>query len=60
MLVQLQDLAFSFAAIQMQYQLAAITEELKEVELQHRKQASIKYFFSTKFSVQVDIYKLYL
>ena len=51
MLDQLQDFASSFADTEMQCQLATITEKLQNVRLQRRKQASIKYFFSTKFSV---------
>ena len=48
---QLQDFASSFADTEMQCQLATITEKLQDVRLQRRKQASIKDFFSTKFSV---------
>ena len=51
MLDQLQDFASSFADTEMQSQLATITEKLQDVRLQRRKQASIKDFFSTKFSV---------
>ena len=51
MLDQLQDFASSFADTEMQCQLATITEKLQDVRLQRRKQASIKDFFSTKFSV---------
>ena len=51
MLGQLQDFASSFADTEMQCQLATITEKLLDVRLQCRKQASIKDFFSTKFSV---------
>ena len=51
MLDQLRDFASSFADTEMQCQLATITEKLQDVRLQRRKQASIKDFFSTKFSV---------
>ena len=51
MLDQLQDFASSFADTEMQCQLATITEKLQNVRLQRRKQASIKDFFSTKFSM---------
>ena len=51
MLDQLQDFASSFADTEMQCQLATITEKLQDVRLQCRKKASIKDFFSTKFSV---------
>ena len=51
MLHQLQDFASSFTVTKMQCQLATITEKLQDVRLQRRKQASIKDFFSTKFSV---------
>ena len=51
MLDQLQDFAFSFVDIEKQCQLATITEKLKDVRLKRRKHASIKDFFSTKFSV---------
>ena len=44
---ELQDFASSFADTEMQYQLATILN----VRLQRRKQASIKDFFSTKYSV---------
>ena len=51
MLDQLQDFASSFTDTEMQCQLATITEKLQDVRPQRRKQASIKYFFSIKFSV---------
>ena len=51
MLDQLQDFASSFADTEMQCQLATIAEKLEDVRLQYRKQASIKDFLSTKFSV---------
>ena len=51
MLGQLQDFASSFADTEMQCQLATITEKLQDMRLKRRKQASIKDFFSTKFSV---------
>ena len=51
MLEQLQDFASSFPHTEMQGQLATITEKLQDMRLQHRKQTSIKGFFSTKFSV---------
>ena len=51
MLDQLQDFASSFADTEMQCQLATITEKLQDVRLQRRKHASIKDFFSRKFSV---------
>ena len=51
MLDQLQDFASSFADTEMQCQLATITEKLQDMRLKRRKQASIKDFFSTKFSV---------
>ena len=51
MLDQLQDFASSFGDTEMQCQLPTITEKLQDVRLQRRKQASIKDFFSTKFSV---------
>ena len=51
MLDQLQDFASSFADTEMRCQLATITEKLQNVRLQRRKQASIKDFFCTKFSV---------
>ena len=51
MLDQLQDFASSFVNKEMQCQLATITEKLQEVNLQHKKQASIKDFFFKKFLV---------
>ena len=51
MLDQLQDFVSSFANTEMQFQLATITEKLQDVRLQRRKQASIKDFFTLKFSV---------
>ena len=51
MLDQLQDFASSFYNTEMQCQLATITEKLQDVRLQRRKQALIKDFFSTQFSV---------
>ena len=51
MLDQLQDFASSFSVTEMQCQLATVTEKLQDVRLQCRKKASIKDFFSTKFSV---------
>ena len=51
MLDQWQHFASSFADTEMQCQLATFTEELQEVRRQHWKQASIKDFFFTKFSV---------
>ena len=51
MLDQLQAFASSFADTEMQCQLATITEKLQDVRLQCWKKASIKDFFSTKFSV---------
>ena len=53
MLDQLQDFTSSFADTVIQCQLATITEKLQDVRLQRRKQALIKDFFSTKFSVQL-------
>ena len=47
----LQHFASSFGDTEMQCQLVTITEKLQDVRLQRRKQASIKDFFSTKFSV---------
>ena len=51
MLDQLQDFASSFADTDMQCQLATINEMLQDVRLQRRKQASIKDFFSAKYSL---------
>ena len=51
MLDQLQDFASSFADTEMECQLATVTEKLQDLRLQSRKQASIKDFFPTKFSV---------
>ena len=51
MLDQLEDFASSFADTEMQCQLATITEMLQDVRLQRRKQASIKDFFSAKYSL---------
>ena len=51
MLHQLQDFASFFADTKMQCQMAAITKKLQDERLQHRKQASIKDFFSIKFSM---------
>ena len=51
MLDQLQDFASSLADTEMQCRLVTITEKLQDIRLQRRKQASIKDFFSTKFSV---------
>ena len=51
MLDQLQDFASSFADTEIKCQLATITEKLQDVKLKRRKQASIKDFISTKFSV---------
>ena len=51
MLDQWHHFASSFADTEMQCQLATFTEELQEVRRQRWKQASIKDFFFTKFSV---------
>ena len=51
MLEQLQHFASSFSNTDIQCQLATITEKLQDVRLQRKKQALIKEFFSTKFSV---------
>ena len=49
MLDQLQGFASFFADTEMQCQSVTITEKLQDVRLQHRKQASIKDFFSKNF-----------
>ena len=51
MLDQLQDFASFFPDTEMQCQLPTVIKKLQHVRLQHMKQASIKDFFSTKFSV---------
>ena len=51
MLDQLQDFASSFPDTEMQCQLPTVIKNLQDVRLQRMKQASIKDFFSTKFSV---------
>ena len=53
MVDKLQDFACSFVDTEIHCQLATITEKLQDVKLQRRKQALIKDFFSTKFSVQL-------
>ena len=60
MLDQLQGFASFFADTEMQCQSVTITEKLQDVRLQHKKQASIKDFFSKNFQCGWYIRFVYL